>query len=164
MLFKDFLLESSLQKIEVDSIDEWYYLNIRQDSFIHFTEKSRIPEIIKSNKLMFRPPYEKFGSDAVNAISLIYGNYVPGVQYTHIKNEVGAIWFTTSTIPYRGMTEEVVWHQDVVLNNVKEVDKNIAISKIKQSPENIDEMANVIYQSYENFSKAHKALIKSWGW
>jgi len=164
MSFKDFLVENQLIKLNIESRDEWYYLNIKNDQFVHFTEKTRIPKIIKSNRLLFRPPYDKFGSDAVNAISLTYGNYVPGVQYTHVKNEIGAIWFTTSTIPYRGMTEEVVWHNDVIFNSVKEIDKDIAINRIKQSPENIDEMANVIYQSYEDFEKTHQNLIKSWGW
>ncbi len=141
--------------------DDWYQMDIKNDSFVHFTSKERIPEILKSNMLMFHPPYEKFGTDAVNAVSLTYGEVLSGVQTTHIKGEVGAIWFKTNTIPYRGYVEEVIWNQNVPFTQVKEITKEKAVSMINASPEKIDEMANVIYQSYEDFGIMHKSLDKS---
>jgi hypothetical protein len=161
--FKLWLEEKRLELIQGSGGDDWYQMDIKNDSFVHFTSKERIPEILKSNMLMFRPPYEKFGTDAVNAVSLTYGEVLSGVQTTHIKGEVGAIWFKTNTIPYRGHVEEVIWNENVPFTQVKEITKEKAVSMINASPEKIDEMANVIYQSYEDFGKMHKSLVKSWG-
>ena len=144
--------------------DDWYQMPVTEDEFIHFTPLDRCKEILAANRLMMKPPYEKFGSDAVNAVSLTFGELVPGVQTTHIKGDVGAIWFKTNVVPYRATVEEVTWHQDVIFTQAKEVDQKQAESMIKSSPEKIDDMANVIYQSYEDFSQMHKALLKSWGW
>ena len=164
LAFSQFLLESRLIQIPQSSGDDMYQMDIIQDEFVHFTPKERVQEILAARKLMMRPPYEKFGTDAVNAISLVYGEYTPGVQLTHIEGEAGAIWFKTNKIPYRGFTEEVIWHEDVNFTQASEISKEDAIARIQRSPESIDEMASVIYQSHADFQKMHKALVKSWGW
>lgn len=166
MGFRQFLLENKLTPIVPSPWgDDLYQMDVSQDEFIHFTPAERVQEILKSKMLMFRPPYEKFGSDAVNGISLTFGQYVPGVQTTHIKGDnVSAIWFKTNVVPHRASVEEVDWHVDVPFTQAREVSEADAIKMIKAAPEPIDDMATVIYQSYEDFGKAHQALLKSWGW
>ena len=110
-----------------------YKMSIAEDAFIHFTPLSRARKIKKSGRLLMRPPYDKFGIDAVTAISRTYGSLVPSVQTTHIKlddedeeladeesagDELAAIIFRTNTLPKYGRVEEVVWERDVVFTDV----------------------------------------------
>ena len=100
-----------------------YLADVTQDEFVHFTLASRARQIVADGKLLMRPPYQKFGIDAVSAVSIHWGKLVPGVQSTHIKatpeDPLVAIRFKTSTMPSYGYIEEVIWNQDVVLKNVK---------------------------------------------
>ena len=92
--------------------------NVLNDQFIHFTPSSRYKEILDSGKLLMNPPYRKFGTDTVNAISLTYGKYLPSVQHTHmedIDDELVAIVFKTDTIPKVGFREEIAWKHNVNL-------------------------------------------------
>lgn len=93
-----------------------YQMDLAQDTFIHFTLPERVAEILKEGRLLHHPPYPKFGGDAVYAISLTYGVFVPKVQTTRYKGApLQAIRFKTTAIPKYGYVEEVVWEKDVPL-------------------------------------------------
>lgn len=62
-------------------------LYISDEYFVHFTTEDRARQILKSGKLLIKPPYEKFGTDTVDAVSTMLGVYVPNVQTKHIKRE-----------------------------------------------------------------------------
>jgi len=94
-------------------------LSVSDDSFLHFTTESRAEEIVSSGVLKMNPPHQKFGTDTVDAISVTYGQWVPGTQITHIKttdkNPLVAVWFKTDVVPYAAYPEEVKWNKDVNL-------------------------------------------------
>lgn len=140
--------------------DTWYRMNIAQDEFVHFTTMSRAKEIMESGRLLMNPPYDKFGTHSVDAVSLVYGDHVPGVQWTHTKtNEsdpIVAVRFKTMAIPSRAHVEEVKWLTDVPLINPQIISKEEAIGLLKNTPEDIDEESNIIYMPYSQFSKLHK--------
>jgi len=96
-----------------------YVISISEDSFLHFTKSSRAEEIIESGVLLMNPPYKKFGTATVDAISVTYGQYVPSVQIKHQKatkdDPIVAIWFKTNVMPYAGYPEEIKWDKDVHL-------------------------------------------------
>lgn len=123
-----------------------FTMPLRDDTFIHFTPSDRALEILKSKKLLMDPPYKKFGIDAVNAISTTYGKFVPGVQTTHIKdNNIVGILFSTNTVPTRGYVEEVVWKQDVTLNNPKLLPLSRAVAMLNASPTKLGDQDMVVY-------------------
>ena len=94
--------------------------DVSDDQFIHFTTPERAKEILDKRKILFRPPYPKFGPDAVYAISTTFGEWRPGVQTTHIKApELVAVLFKTNVDPKAGYPEEVVWEKDVPLTSAK---------------------------------------------
>lgn len=140
--------------------DTWYQMDLSQDEFVHFTTMSRAREIIESGRLLMNPPYEKFGTHTVDAVSLVYGTHLPGVQWTHTKTDesdpIVAIRFKTNVLPNRASVEEVKWLTDVPLLNPQIISKEEAVSLLENTPEEIDEMANVIYMSYSQFGKLHK--------
>jgi len=94
-------------------------ISVSEDSFIHFTTESRAEQILHDGVLKMNPPYPKFGTDSVDAISVTYGQWIPGTQLTHIKttdkDPVVAIVFKTNVPPYAGYPEEVKWNKDVKL-------------------------------------------------
>lgn len=102
-----------------------YQMPLRKDRFIHFTTEERAQQILATGKLLMRPPYAKFGTDTVDAVSLRWGSLVPGVQFTHImkkaaENKEGrivGIVFKTDVLPKYGRPEEVKWERDVKLIN-----------------------------------------------
>lgn len=113
--------------------DKVYYMDIYKDEFIHFTKKDRIPEIIKSKKLLLDSPYPQRGAYAVYAISTKYGEFYPSVQTTGISKDtskLGAILFTTNEKPKDGITSEVTWNNDVILKTVKELSYEEAVKKL----------------------------------
>lgn len=114
-----------------------YTMPISEDSFIHFTKKERIPEILKAGKLLENPPYPVFGAAGVHAISTTYGMFQPGVQTTHAgqPDELGAILFKTSAKPKTGFIEEVHWESDVPLSSAKEISYSSAVSMLSHTPE-----------------------------
>lgn len=129
--------------------DKWgsteYWADLSKDRFVHFTAPDRAEQILSMGKLLMRPPYPKFGIDAVNAVSVVWGEFVPGVQTTHIKGPLVAVLFQTNTMPKHGFQEEVIWDRDVVLRNPKIIPANKAISMIKGAPESIGEDDYVTY-------------------
>ena len=116
--------------------------NLEDDFFIHFTPLSRAKEILSSGYLLSNPPYKKFGISGIQAISAVYGTFLPGVQTTHIKTDedIVAVVFKTNILPDIGHAEEVIWKEHVEklpLINAKIITKQEAI-KILQKGKNID--------------------------
>ncbi len=129
---------------------KFYAMDVKDDQFVHFTTQKRAEEILKSGKLLYHPPYEKSGIVDVNAISTVYGGYVPTSQILHtekIQDEglVVGVVFKTNTRPKYGRPEEVYWGNDVQLIDPKIVSKDTAISMLKKAPEKIGEMDIVAY-------------------
>jgi poly(A) polymerase len=146
--------------------ERYHYLPVEDDIFVHYTTPERAKQILESGKLLMRPPYEKFGIDAVNAVSTSYGWDVPGVQSTHIKNgdELVAIKFRTKTKPEYGSPEEVVWHEDVELIDPEVISQKDAVETLRSAPFKISEDDLVIYDKdeakeiKEKLSKKEKAM------
>jgi hypothetical protein len=117
-------MPSPLQRLRCQYDGDFYLMDLSRDRFVHFTTRDRAAEIMESGRLLMRPPYKKFGIDAVMAVSTVWGSFVPGVQTTHIDSDlrdlVGVV-FQTRTMPKVGYPEEVLWKQDVVLVNPKVV-------------------------------------------
>jgi hypothetical protein len=94
-------------------------ISVAEDQFLHFTTESRADQILSDGVLKMNPPYPKFGTDSVDAISVTYGQWVPGTQVTHVKatdrDPLVAILFKTNVVPYAGYPEEVKWNRDVKL-------------------------------------------------
>jgi hypothetical protein len=147
-----------MSKLEYIGSDAWarkyYYLNVSNDSFVHFTTSKRAQEIVESKKLLLDSPYGGMGAYGVFAISLTYGVYVPGVATTHIEtwaknedSEIVAVKFKTHTVPKKlCYIEEVSFgEQDVPLINPTIITKNEAIGLIRNSPEKISEDDHVVY-------------------
>lgn len=121
-------------------LEKFKEMNLKDDYFIHFTPLYRAKQILKDKKLLLRPPYKKFGTDYVNAVSTTYGRHVPEVQTTHIKEQpIVAILFQTDTMPDRGYPEEVTWEQDVILKNPKIISKGAAVNMLAPYRENSED-------------------------
>lgn len=118
-----------------------YEMPIQKDTFVHFTLASRAKAIVEQGRLLMKPPHPKFGIDAVNAISTVYGEFIPGVQLTHLrsiakreKDSIVALVFKTNTKPQYGMAEEVVWKRDVALQGARIFPLAKGVSLIMGSP------------------------------
>lgn len=134
-------LPKSLIPLKRSCIND-YLMDIHQDRFIHFTTQTRADEIIESGVLLMHPPYKKFGIDAVCAVSLVWGTYVPNTQHTHIKGlNLAAVLFKTNTIPEYGYVEEVVWKQDVRLIQPTLIDPRRAIKMLSKRSHISDDSA-----------------------
>lgn len=101
----------------------FYGMDVRDDTFVHFTPQSRADQIVADNRLKMNPPYPKFGIDSVNAVSLRYGKFKPNVQTTHTRttpdDPIVAVVFKTNVIPDgANFIEEVYWHEDVIFTRV----------------------------------------------
>lgn len=138
-------LADSLKKLKPKKDDrgrEYFEMNIADDEFIHFTRKDRVKQILDSGHLLMRPPHPKFGTDTVDAVSLVYGKFLPGVQTTHIsKNpeKIAAIRFKTHVKPKYGYIEEVKWEGDVPLQDAKEVSYSGAVSLLSHTPDMLED-------------------------
>jgi hypothetical protein len=145
-----YLADAKSSPLERVTKDSWF-MPLAKDRFVHFTTEARADQIIKSGKLLMRPPHDKFGTDTVDAVSLTYGKLVPGVQYTHItrsdpKAPIVGVVFQTDTVPKVGFREEVKWAQDVHLKSPSIVSFGEAQSLIRGSPESIPESDHVLYR------------------
>jgi hypothetical protein len=124
--------------------DPVYHANVKDDTFVHFTPLSRAKQILDSNKLLANAPYEKFGIAGNQAVSLGYGQSVPGVQTTHLKDHVSdddplvAVVFQTNDTPSRGYPEETLWDDDVTFTNAHVVPADYAKSLFKPQSKNSD--------------------------
>lgn len=140
---------------------EVFYLPLAEDSFVHFTTQRRAEQIVASGKLLMRPPYQKFGTDSVDAVSAVWGWFVPGVQTRHLKkyeaDEGGlvAVLFKTSLLPEVGFVEEVKWHQDVPLRRAVIVSAPKAIAMLQRTPLRLkDDQQRVVWQRPESVRTA----------
>lgn len=108
---------------------------LAEDEFLHFTPMSRAKQILQSSKLLMNPPYKKFGTDSVDAVSVRHGQFNPGVQFTHIKttpnDPVVAVLFKTNLLPYAAYPEEVKWNTDVPLITPRIITKAQAQTMLK---------------------------------
>lgn len=125
-------------------------LNVKlsEDSFIHFTYVERAKQIVEQGVLLANPPHDKFGIAGVQAVSVLHGQYVPGVQITHLNDpeqEVVAVHFTTNTMPKVGYPEEVIWPEstDVRLLNSKIISQQAAVGMLKKDGEDF----TMVYES-----------------
>jgi len=121
------VLSESLQVIDKDDQDSptfiTYYMPLEEDRFIHFTSEVRANQILETGKLLMSPPHEKFGTDTVDAVSVMWGTFVPEVQTNHVlktssekgEGTVVGIVFETDSLPKYGYPEEVKWGRDVTL-------------------------------------------------
>ena len=117
-------MSTPLQRLRCQYDGDFYLMDLSRDRFVHFTTRGRAAEIMESGRLLMRPPYKKFGIDAVAAVSTVWGSFLPGVQTTHIdadKRDLVGVVFQTKVMPEVGYPEEVLWKQDVVLVNPKVV-------------------------------------------
>jgi hypothetical protein len=110
---------------------------LADDEFVHFTPMSRAKQILQSGKLLMEPPYKKFGTDTVDAVSVKHGMWQPGVQLAHTKttpdDPIVAVLFKTNLHPYAAYPEEVKWNVDVPLIGARVISKNQAQSLLKPS-------------------------------
>lgn len=108
---------------------------LADDEFLHFTPLSRAKQILQSGKLLMNPPYKKFGTDSVDAVSVRHGQFNPGVQFTHTPttpdDPIVAIHFKTKILPYAAYPEEVKWNTDVPLLNATIINKAQAQKMLK---------------------------------
>lgn len=128
----------------------YFSIDVQDDVFVHFTLKERADAIIENGRLLMNPPYEKYGTDAVNAISTVWGQYVPGTQHTHIEGRQGelvAVKFTTKTLPTHGYVEEVVWKDDVVFEQAEIISKDDAVKLLNNAAFGIQGSDEVRYKS-----------------
>jgi hypothetical protein len=134
--------------------DEYFFMNLQDESFIHFTSLKRAKEIIKNGKILLNPPIKNRlpGAYAVFAISLTYGSFLPGVMSSVDKyskmdgSEPVAIVFKTDTMPKVGFPEEVSFgEKDVNVLNSSIVSKEQGISMLKNTPEKIRDGQLVLY-------------------
>jgi len=129
-----------------------YLMDVKRDRFIHFTTLERLRGIVQTKKLLMNPPYDKFGIDAVTAVSAIYGESVPGVQTTHNKEPLAAIFFSTRTIPQYGRVEEVIWDKDVEIKSYKIITMKHGIEMLNNSRMKIDDQ-DMVHYSKESFDR-----------
>lgn len=127
-----------------------WWMDVREDEFVHFTTASRADSIVSSRKLLHNPPgIRQFGASGVHGISTTYGKYVPRTQTTHIDVEptdkLVAIVFSTHAIPKVGFVEEVIWDQDVPLTKVKVIPAERGVALVQASPVKIDVNDLVLY-------------------
>lgn len=155
------IVKENLRIISRD--DRWetpyltYEMSLSRDRFVHFTSEKRAKEILDDGYLRMNPPYKKFGTDTVDAISIMWGSLVPGVQFTHVmksakkskEGRVVGVVFKTNILPKYGYPEEVKWDRDVRLVDPQVVSFEKAQSLIKRAkfkiPEDVD--AIVRYKS-----------------
>jgi hypothetical protein len=118
-----------------------YQMSVRDDTFVHFTLASRAEQIVAAGRLMQRPPYPKFGTDTVDAVSLTFGEYVPSVQTTHIRPQggdaVAAVVFRTTVAPTSAHAEEVKWETNVPLIGAKVVPVEQAVAMLRAAPQKL---------------------------
>lgn len=119
-------------------------MDVKDDTFVHFTTLKRAQKILDSKKLLLDSPYAGMGVYGVFAISLTYGELIPGVQTTHIKKDskndkIVAVKFKTNTIPKKyGSVDEVAFgEQDVNLISPEIISEEKATNIIKNSPVNL---------------------------
>lgn len=133
-----------MKKVEEGKYEDVYYHDVSDDVYVHFTTPERAKQIVDTGKLLMNPPYKKFGTDTVNAVSSTYGIHKPTVQHTHHGDgKVVAIVFKTDTTPKIGFPEEVVWKTDVNLINPKIVPHDVGVNMLGNFIPDVDEDGDI---------------------
>jgi hypothetical protein len=131
--------------------EEVIHKNVLDETFLHFTTPERAENIVQMKKLLRAPEnVVKFGTDTIDAVSLIWGEYVPGVQTTHYGEnaELVGVQFETDVPPSYGYVEEVKWHLDELpIRNINILSFDEAVQRLKNASEKIDEMDRVEYET-----------------
>ena len=136
-------------------LEDTLYKNVEDDVFLHFTLRDRAYKIREMGALLRQPEgIKKFGTDTIDAVSLIWGDFVPGVQTTHLGDEdIVAIIFKTDVPPKYGYVEEVKWGVErLPIYDVRIVPFEEATQMLRNSPEHIDEMDYVLYKESKNMN------------
>jgi hypothetical protein len=131
-----------------------YRMSVRDDRFLHFTFPERADQIVQSGLLRMRPPYKGSGADAIFAISLVYGIYVPRTQVTHHRHQgdppLVGVTFRTTVAPYVGHIEEVAWHRDVPLLGAQVIPYKEGLRLLRHTPERLpNDTTYVLYDEYD---------------
>jgi len=149
---------------------KYYHLDVKDDKFVHFTTSKRAQEIIQSGTLMLDAPYEGSGAYGVFAVSLTYGEIVPGLALSHVTKEarnegsqVVAVAFKTDTVPMKvGYPEEVSWgEQDVRLIDPKVISVDDAVQMIKRAPCSLEDNRSVVV--YDKALLSNTVLVENPG-
>ena len=136
-------------------LEDTLYKNVEDDVFLHFTLRDRAYKIREMGVLLRQPEgIKKFGTDTIDAVSLIWGDFVPGVQTTHLGDEdIVAIIFKTDVPPKYGYVEEVKWDVErLPIYDVRIVPFEEATQMLRNAPEHIDEMDYVLYKESKNMN------------
>ena len=142
----------------------FYVMDVRKDTFIHFTNEAMSEQILSSGKLLENPPFSEVGIAGVQAVSLTYGIFsqsVVGERLQRRSKEYGlpvGIVFKTSIPPNYGYVEEVIWERDVLLMDARIVSFEEGKTLLKKRPEDIDEDSQVIY-SEDRVTKIRNYLM-----
>lgn len=143
-----------LGKENLSYSDEFFFMDLSKETFIHFTSLKRAQNIIKNGRILLNPPIDNRipGAYAVFAISLTYGSFVPSIlnsvdKYAKMDNsEPVALIFKSTTMPKAGFPEEVSFgEKDVDVINPTIVSKEEGISMLKNTPEKIEDGQIVLY-------------------
>lgn len=147
---------NKLKFIGTDKYGRKYYaMDVKDDTFIHFTNQKQAEEIVKSKKLLEHPPYPKMGIEGVQAVSTVYGMFSQEVIGKHLEKRteeygpIVGVRFKTSTIPEYGWIEEVIWKKDVNLKTPEIISYSKAKSKLNNTPEQISDNDQVVYSKNE---------------
>lgn len=134
----------------------YYQGDVRRDRFVHITSESLVQQILKDRKL--RRDAKKYapGVQGVFAVSVLWGQAVPGVlpkakqfeKHGLSPNLVGIV-FDTDSVPMYGTCEEVIWQSDVTLKNPSVLPDRAALSILKRTPYKIGCDDHVVYHPRE---------------
>lgn len=134
--------------------DSWgrsiYFMNINNETFLHFTPKEMVDPVLKDGYLRMIKS-DSPGIVAVCAVSLTYGQYVAGVQLNaRSPEDLVAVVFQTATLPEGGnSTDEVTWHAPVEMVNPRVVSFEEGVALLGQSPVKFTEDDQVAYVNDE---------------
>lgn len=143
-------------------IDKWrkethnkvYRMPVIEDKFIHFTLPAIASKILQEKKM----------TETAFAVSVTFGEWVPGTQFTHIfkrlepeqqrnyAENIAAILFQTSVVPEQeagGLSwnhhDEVIWRKDIPIFNAQLIPTRTAINILKHPKHHIREQDVVEY-------------------
>lgn len=123
--------------------DYTYYMDLSQDTFIHFTLLSRAESMIESKTMSLNYGKRGLGPEGIFAVSEAFGQYVPSVQlyvkkFNPDNEQVVALEFKTNTVPDYGHPEEVIWKSDVSLINPRIISVEDAEKKLAPRDDSMD--------------------------
>jgi len=150
--------------------EETIYKNLSDETFLHFTTKERA-EKIKEMRMLLKCPegVVKCGTDTIDAISLVWGKYVPRVQTTHYGKdaELVGVVFKTRVPPKYGYVEEVKWdNNELPITDIKIISFEEAVQRLKNTSEEVGEMDMVKYNELFGGEQGDMSdtlfLVRSW--